>query len=113
MLDDGLLRAAKLFVAKDVLQDGVGGGQSGGGRRRQTDALNLIAVSAYISNTRGQFDQYLQQACPLAKVLIVRRARGPGLQVALAATVGKCVMMIPNFSDNLMFPKKRSIILHG
>ena len=57
MLDDRLLRAAELFVAKDVLQDGVGGRQSGGQAGRQADTLKLIADGACISSARGQFDQ--------------------------------------------------------
>ena len=49
MFDDGLLRAAELFVAEDVLQHGMGGeGAEETGRRakRQANTLNLIAGSA-------------------------------------------------------------------
>ena len=57
MFDDVLLGASELLVAKDVVQDGVGGRQSGGQAGRQADTLKLIADGACISSARGQFDQ--------------------------------------------------------
>ena len=46
MFDDGLLRAAELLVAEDVLQHGMGRGQRGGQTRGQANTLKLIAASA-------------------------------------------------------------------